>query len=661
MRLILMLSYFAEKCSEDCMNRIYNRLKLSEINIGGLLKKQLVIQLKGLTGNISKIWYDLSDENAWLGGKGEAWERGPYYLSGLIPIAYLLEDEWAKDEVKKWVDSIVASQDAQGNFGPSWNVDWWPRMVVLKALVPYVKVTGDIRIVPFMEKYFKYQYDNIDRQPLKFWAAARAFEAMEAIRFVHRYTKSQFLVELVKKLKMYSLDYFSLFDNYTYQKPMTKYFNKFIFNLGKTLLEPFDEIRKKRTVKPAPESRDSILAFNQRKAVRTIMLTHGVNLAHAIKYPITYGAFLGNDYDYSLSKKGLDSIRKYHGNATGLYSSDEHIMGTSPAQGVELCTVVESMYSLEEIGMFVKESWAYELLEFLAYNTLPATFSPDMCAHQYVQQPNQVAADARQRQFFDTDKYGNTFGLEPNYGCCAANMHSGFPKFAEYLALSHPTGLAFMVYGEAEFCTRHNGGDLIISERTDYPFGEEINFEVKKAVGDVELHFRKIQNTQFVLTHNGEKVDGDDFYKINAKQGDSVKITAKPELNIADNPDGSVSIKYGNILLATKLTAEEQYIKGKMPFEDRSYTTNDEWRIAPLIKDNGLSVIATTVNETSDLPFEIPPFEITVEGVLVKNWELSKNSANIPEAPYELEEKPLTLVPYGCTRLRIAQYPKILK
>lgn len=645
--------------SEECMNRIYNKLKLSEIKVDGLLKRQLETQLKGLTGNISKIWKDLSDDNAWLGGKGEAWERGPYYLSGLIPIAYLLEDEWAINEVKKWVDAIVSSQQDNGNFGPRWNHDWWPRTVVLKALIPYVKVTGDARILPFMEKYFKYQYENIDIQPLKFWAAARAFESMEAIRYVYRYTKHSFLVELVKKLKMYSYDYFTLFENYSYTLPMTKYLNKTIVNLGKKILEPIDVLMKKSTKVKKPESREKILAFNKKKTVKTLMMTHGVNLAHAIKYPVTYGQFIGNDYYYPLAKSALDTIRTYHGNATGLYSSDEHIMGTSPAQGLEVCTIIEAMYSLEEIGMFVKENWVYELLEFLAYNTLPATFTPDMCAHQYVQQPNQVMADSKNRQFYDTDKYGNTFGLEPNYGCCAANMHNGFPKFVEYLALSHKTGLAFEVYGNAEFVTRHNGGELVIRETTDYPFDKEIVFEVKKAVGEVELHFRHIENTDFVITHNGEKVEKDDYYKIIAKEGDKIIINAEPKLAVIDNPDGSISLKYGNLLMATKLNAEYNYLKGEKPFEDREYLTNDEWRYAPIINSGEIEIIEKKDNGISEMPFEIPPFELKIRGVLIRNWELTKNSANLPVAPYDTESAEFTIVPYGCTRLRIAQYPKI--
>ena len=38
----------------------------------------------------------------WLGGDGDGWERGPYWIDGLLPLAYLLEDEELIAKVKPW-------------------------------------------------------------------------------------------------------------------------------------------------------------------------------------------------------------------------------------------------------------------------------------------------------------------------------------------------------------------------------------------------------------------------------------------------------------------------------------------------------------------------------------------------------------------------------
>ena len=44
----------------------------------------LRVQAEGLTGHLEEFWPDLGPDNMWLGGAREGWERGPYYLDGLL-------------------------------------------------------------------------------------------------------------------------------------------------------------------------------------------------------------------------------------------------------------------------------------------------------------------------------------------------------------------------------------------------------------------------------------------------------------------------------------------------------------------------------------------------------------------------------------------------
>ena len=67
-------------------------VKSKEIVFHGWLEKQLRTQVDGLFGSLDKVWKDIRDSK-WLGGNEEGWERFPYYLNGLIPLAYALKDE----------------------------------------------------------------------------------------------------------------------------------------------------------------------------------------------------------------------------------------------------------------------------------------------------------------------------------------------------------------------------------------------------------------------------------------------------------------------------------------------------------------------------------------------------------------------------------------
>jgi len=70
-----------------------------------------------------------------------------------------------------------------------------------------------------------------------------------------------------------------------------------------------------------------------------------------------------------------------------------------------------------------------------------------MWAHQYDQQSNQVLVTVDKRAWISNSNYSNIYGLMPNYGCCLANMHQGWPKFAASLWMAtNDNGLAAVAY-----------------------------------------------------------------------------------------------------------------------------------------------------------------------------------------------------------------------
>src|ERR1700678_45730 len=121
-------------------------LPLTSVRPKGWLLKQLEIQANGLGGHLDEFWPDVGPESGWLGGNGESWERGPYFLDGLGPLAYLLGDGRLKAKAQKYIDWTLDNQAASGMFGPRSNDDWWPRFVMLKVVTQYQDGTGGPRV-----------------------------------------------------------------------------------------------------------------------------------------------------------------------------------------------------------------------------------------------------------------------------------------------------------------------------------------------------------------------------------------------------------------------------------------------------------------------------------------------------------------------------------
>ncbi len=169
---------------------------------------------------------------------------------------------------------------------------------------------------------------------------------------------------------------------------------------------------------------------------RMNMATHVVNNAMGIKTPVVAYVQNGDASQLEAARAGIDNLMRHHGQPNGIWSGDEHLNGTCPTSGTELCAVAEYMFSLEEMIRISGDPAYGDMLERVAYNALPATFKPDMWAHQYDQQVNQVAATVAKRNWTDNTDDSNIYGLEPHFGCCTANMHQAWPKLAKSLVMA---------------------------------------------------------------------------------------------------------------------------------------------------------------------------------------------------------------------------------
>ena len=124
----------------------------------------------------------------------------------------------------EYIEWTLQSQREDGFFGPEGEEDWWPRMVMLKALMQYFTATVDKRVPEFMFNYFKYQYRTLDKKPLVGWAVARGAENIEAVVWLYNLTggRHKFLLDLMQKLKDQTLDWTGHWSAFPYTQAMQR-------------------------------------------------------------------------------------------------------------------------------------------------------------------------------------------------------------------------------------------------------------------------------------------------------------------------------------------------------------------------------------------------------------------------------------------------------
>lgn len=648
-------------CAEYSFNRYplvhkpYSELPLGAVKPKGWLEDQLRRMADGLTGHLDEYYSLMGERNGWLGGDGDMWERGPYWIDGLMPLAYILDDENLKGKCQKWVESVLASQCENGFFGPAKDLppepglqrnnskDWWPRMVVLKFMKQYFDATGDERVLTFFDKYFRYQLDELPKTPLghwTFWGAERGGDNLYIVYWLYNKTGEEYLLKLGDIIASQTADW------------------KGRLTDGRTLSQ--------------------------------IYSLHCVNLAQGFKEPVIRYQATGDKSYLDAIDKGREDLMRFLGMPNGMYGADEMLHSADPTQGSEFCSAVELMFSLEKmVEITGRTDWA-DWLERIAFNALPTQADDDFMSKQYYQQVNQANISRHVHNFItDHDGTDICYGILTGYPCCTSNMHQGWPKFTRNLWLaSDDKGLAAMCYSPCEvMATVADGQRVRIVEGGGYPFSETISF-------DLSIPDRKTKSMVFPLhlripgwckeatvTVNGKK-EGAYSQGTTAvvcrswKDGDHIELNVPMKVSVSRWHEASAVVERGPLVYSLRI--DERWEKVDVPQKEKVNYGDFYWQVHPGSAWNyGLPSTALRVPEesfrvverdTSGYPWNLEntPLEIHAKGVRIPTWTLYNEMAGpIPvsgQLPNEAggEEK-IVLVPYGCTTLRITEFPIILK
>jgi hypothetical protein len=395
--------------------------------------------------------------------------------------------------------------------------------------------------------------------------------------------------------------------------------------------------------------------------------------------------FTQNQTMVDMARRAVNWTFTFHGASSGTILADERLQGLGPYSGSELCTTVETMYSLAYLYQALGDNEFADKAELAAFNALPAALTSDWWAHQYVTEPNQpYAKHLDDSPFWNVNNLGQAFGLEPNYPCCTVNHPQGYPKFlSNSWVRVGDYGLAHVLLGPAQVATQLGGQEVTVLCETKYPFDMKFQYTVISSK-DITLYVRipawALSTSTMAIASSSRVVlqphKDTGLQQVRVPSGvSSFILNLDYEVCLEHRANDTIAVYAGPLLYALELNYTmtstpatafnpEHNFTGALPEQarDHTFTNTSPWNVA-------IDPLSLSFHTRDEIDLQNPVWApgalpMWIEGKACEiEWGLWKGVPG--PVPLKAERKCIgevryvRLVPYGSAKVHMAELPTL--
>jgi hypothetical protein len=616
----------------------FYKLPIGSIEPRGWLRHQLEMERDGMTGHLEKIspWLDFN-QSSWADPKGRGqfgWEELPYWLKGYGDLGYVLKDKAIIAEARKWISAVLATQRADGWFGPrdllnslDGQPDLWPHMIMLNVLQSYYEAEADPRALEVINGYLKWE-NNLPVSAFGegYWPKLRFGDNIESVFWLYNRTGEPWLLDLARKI----------------HQGMARW----------------DE---------------------------DVVNWHNVNISQGFRAGTIFWMLSRDPRHLASAERNYEKVFDTYGQFPGGgFVGDENSRPgfTDPRGGIETCGIVELMHSFEMLTKITGEPVWADRCEEIAFNSFPAALTPDEKALHYVTCANQVQLDHEDKSP-ELQNSGTMVSYSPYevYRCCQHNVSHGWPYYAEELWLATPdNGLCASLYSSSQVSAKAGDGSVVkITEETDYPFRDTVKLSVETAQpSKFPLYLRVPRWCDAAsVTVNGANAGARskplEFIRLERLWHDGDTVVLRMPMKVAvrrwpKNKDAA-SVDFGP--LSFSLAIQERFAKygaTKTEWPEWEVFPESPWNYGLVLDQKNPAASIKVIDNSGPLaaqPFtpETAPVKLEAVGRRIPDWQMDDHNVvgKLPSSPVTSDQpdEKITLIPMGAARLRLTIFPVI--
>ena len=661
---------------------MYKELNFSQVKATGWSKRFLENQAAGLTGEIGNVGKPFSldtwgakkksgeHDEQFLGGmetRDERWvpyEQNGYWIDGMIRAGHLIDDEKLIRLAGSKIYPEIEMADEDGYIGPSFlkNKLTWAHAVYFRALMAEYTATKDERIIEALKKHFL-------RRPIK--------EVHTTYKDVRILTVRN-IAEIETTLWLYG-----------------QTGDKRFLTMSEESYEEFNRIFSDDTNAP-PNSHMRDVTLPGMLQNRKVNRNHGVTYCEVCKLAAILHLYTGKEVYKEAAVKAFDKVYRDQMLIDGVFSSTEYLNGNEDSWAMhETCDISDFTWALGYLFMITGDRKYGDWVEDAIFNAGLGAVDDDFKGEQYFSCPNQVIANdnCNHAKFFRGREW-MSYAPKELLACCAGNVHRFMPNFVHRSWMQEGEILAVFTYTPCEINVKIGENPVRVEEVTEYPFENTVRLKIhtQRPISFTLALREPSWATATQMSLNGNKINStftDGICKLTRVycDGDEIVLSFTDEIKLIENAKG-ISVKKGPLLYA--LPVEEEVVieglreLGNPDFPRYSLYPKSQWNYGLCVdkadefsyingdkgeepwraSQNGMK-ITVAVRELPDWKIRHHKKVKRRPGARTKcQWEereaiFMPQVRPITEKTKIGEERQVTLIPYGMTRLRLAIFPII--